>query len=126
MKKLCLSLGVLLLLGGCVSEAEINAKLARHIGQSEADLVREMGVPNRHYQTEGHTFLAYVKGYESTNGFSDNFGYPFGYGWGGYGYGFGWGGPMDYSADTVHYYCETDFDVFQGRVIGFSRHGNDC
>ena len=126
MKTSLISLAAVLLLGGCVSEAQINAELSRHIGQSEMQLVREMGVPNRHYQTEGHTFLAYIKGYESINGFSGGLGYPFGYGWGGYGYGFGWPGPVDYSANTMHYYCETDFDVYQGRVVGFSRHGDGC
>ncbi len=126
MKTSILSLAALLVLGGCVSEAQINAELSRHIGQSETQLVREMGVPNRHYSTGGHTFLAYIKGYQSTNAYSTGFGYPFGFGWGGYGYGYGWGGPIDYSADTVPYYCETDFDIVQERVVGFARHGNGC
>lgn len=130
MKKALLPLAALLLLAGCVSEADINAQLAKHIGQSEADLIRQMGVPNRHYTADGHSFLAYVKQYQEVQGFDagpaffPGYGYGFGYGFGGWGWG-GFGG-YDFPTDIVPYSCETDFDVAGGRVVGFARHGNDC
>jgi hypothetical protein len=128
MKHVLLAAVTVISLGGCVSEAEINAQLSRHIGQNEADLIREMGVPNRHYTAQGHTFLAYIKAYQEVEGFGASPGfYPYG-GWGGWGWGGwgGWGGGWGGPATVVPIACETDFDVVGGRVTGFARHGNDC
>jgi hypothetical protein len=131
MIKKLIPLVALLALGGCAyqTEAQINAELAHHIGQSETDLVREMGVPNRHFDSGGHHFLAYVSGHQEILSYNDGgFFYPgFGWGWGGpgwAGYG-GWGGGFG-SASVITYGCQTTFEIDAGRVIGFKRHGNDC
>lgn len=122
-----------LALSGCAeSEAQINAEMARHVGQSVTDLVRQMGVPNRHFGNKDHEFLAYVKNYQEIDGFGPDFGYGGfgygGYGFGGFGYGgfggWGWGG--GFPADIITYGCETDFEANSGRVVSFARHGNDC
>ena len=124
----------LLALSGCAfqTQAQLNAELARHVGQSETDLVREMGVPTRHFDTGGHRFLAYAKGYQQITGFpGDGFGFGYG-GWGGPwgtwggGYGYGFGGGFGGPAEVVSYGCETTFEIDSGRVTGVKRHGNDC
>jgi hypothetical protein len=137
MNKKLVPLLALLALGGCAyqTEAQINARMAAHIGQSETDLVRDMGVPNRTYASGGHHFLAYMTGHQEIESFNDGgFGYPgWGWGWGGWGYGGGgwgggwggWGGGFG-SATVTNYGCQTTFEVDAGRVIGFKRHGNAC
>jgi hypothetical protein len=124
----------LLALGGCAiqTEAQINAALARHVGESETDLVREMGVPTRHYDSAGHHFLAYISGHQEIDApYGPGFGYggygPWGgWGWGGYGPGFGYGPGWAFPSRIDSYSCETTFEVAAGRVVGFMRHGNAC
>jgi hypothetical protein len=134
MKRALIPMLALLALGGCAfqTEAQINAELSRHIGQSETDLVREMGVPTRHFLSGGHEFLAYATGHqtiEPEGGFGPGPFYPGwgggwgGWGWGGYGYGYGgWAGP----SNIITYGCETTFEIGDGKVLSFRRHGNDC
>lgn len=48
------------LLAGCVNQLAIRqARLAQLVGHSEGELVQQMGVPNRTYETEGVKYLAY-------------------------------------------------------------------
>jgi hypothetical protein len=134
LRKAAIPSAALLLLGGCAfqTEAQINAELSRHIGQTADQLVREMGVPNRSIETAGHhRFMAYVTGHQEIynwggygpgwGGWGGGWG---GWGWGGPGWGPGWGewGP----ADVITYGCQTTFELVGGRVIGFTRHGNAC
>ncbi len=135
MNKALIPLVAVLALGGCATEAQINAQLARHLGESETDLVREMGVPTRHLDSGGHRFLAYVEGYQEIYPPPDaGWGYPgWGGGWGGGGFGGwgwgGWAGPWGGWAgpsDVVSYGCETTFEIVGGRVASFARHGNGC
>ena len=119
----------LLALGGCAiqTEQQINAEMARHIGQSETDLVREMGVPTRSYDSAGHRFLAYYKGEQEVDNFGGGF-YGTGFsGWGGWGWGGGfYGGAFDGPSRITTHGCDTTFEVSDGRVLGFKRHGNAC
>lgn len=131
---------VLLALGGCTyqTEAQINAELARHVGQSETALVRQMGVPTRSFDSGGRRFLAYYKGDQQITSFTDSgFGGGFGYGpgfgyggWGGYGGFGGWGGwgfGGGFTDGTIRSLgCETTFEVTSGQVVRFTRHGNAC
>jgi hypothetical protein len=133
--KTLVPLVAVLALGGCAyqTEAQINAELSRHIGQSAADLVRDMGVPNRSIETAGgHRFMAYLTGHQEIYNWGGGYGYGYGgwggWGWGGPGWGPGWGGwgggwgP----SDVVNYGCQTTFELVGGRVTGFTRHGNAC
>lgn len=134
--RVALSLVLLASVGGCAfqTEQQINAELARHIGEPETDLVRDMGVPTRSYQSGGHRFLAYYKGEQQIDSFNGGFGGPGGggFGYGGYGGGFGYGGWGGwgfggFSQGTIYPYgCDTTFEVADSRVIGFKRHGNAC
>ena len=48
------------LLAGCVNQLALReARLRQFIGQPEAALVQQMGVPNRVYETGGVKYLAY-------------------------------------------------------------------
>ena len=48
------------LLAGCVNQLAVReARLRQFIGQPEAALVQQMGVPNRVYETGGVKYLAY-------------------------------------------------------------------
>jgi hypothetical protein len=112
------------LLAGCVNyEKEREAYLSTMVGLSEAELIQRMGVPKSTYEANGHKFLAYEHQSESYMS-EDDFGGGFGMmGMGGpYGFGepsFG-GGEVDVST------CQTVFDVVQGYVQSFSRHGDGC
>ena len=92
------------------------AATAAWVGQSEADLVRGLGVPTRTFEADGRRFLAYTEG-------STQIVPPFEpwYPWGYRGY-YGGGFP----AEVVQRVCETTFEVAGNRVTGFSLRGNAC
>ena len=123
----------LLALSGCAiqTEAQIKAQLDHHIGENEASLIRELGVPTRSFQSGGQRFLAYYTGYQQVDNFG-GFGGGFGGwgwrgGWGGWGGGWGPGGFNDWGpSNIISYGCETTYEVTGGHVMGWTRHGNDC
>jgi hypothetical protein len=91
--------------------------MAHFVGQSEADLVRQLGVPSRSYDVDGQRFLAYTeRRLDVTPGF-----YP-GPWWGPWG---PWGYPL-VPQQVVEYGCETTFDIAAGKVQSFTIRGNDC
>ncbi len=106
------------LLTGCVDQlAARQARFAQFVGHSEADLVRQMGVPNRTYETEGVKFLAFVEGRVEL--LQPLPAYPYGppyWAW----YGGGW------PPQVVNLTCETTFAVAQGVVQSFTMRGNAC
>jgi hypothetical protein len=51
--------GLPLLLLACAQGPTLAERLQVHVGQSEGDLVAELGVPVRSYDTEGRRFLQY-------------------------------------------------------------------
>lgn len=108
-----------LLLAGCVTEAQKAAALNATIGESETDLVRQLGVPTRSFETAGHRFLAYDTRHYSV---VPDYG-PWGY-WGGWP-GFGWSAPP-LPPGVVEYGCETTFEIDSGRVASWTRRGNSC
>ena len=107
-----------LLLGGCVNQlAQREAFLQQFVGKPEAELVQQVGVPTRTYETGGVKYLAYTESrvdlIPATPGFG--FGPPF---WGWYGGGF--------PPQAVNLVCETTFAVSGGTVRSFTLRGNAC
>lgn len=114
-------------LSGCaVPELQKKSVLQSMVGQSSVDVLRRFGVPNRNYQTQGHTFLSYVHTQENYSpggwGGGWNGGYGYGYGWGpGLG---SWGGGMPPSYSTSQ--CQTTFELENDRVTGWTLRGDGC
>ncbi len=111
---------MILLLTGCASfgdaRAEREAQLTGFIGQSEADLVRTLGVPSRQFEADGHRFLAYVdRRVELVPGSML---------WRPYRYGFGYG-PV-FPPQAIEQSCETTFEVVGGKVTSFALRGRGC
>ena len=89
------------------------------IGQNEVDLVRQMGVPTRAFEADGHRFLAYLtRRVDITPGTGPWA--PFWGRWGGGSYG------PDVPPEVVDYTCETTFEISGGKVQSFQRRGNAC
>lgn len=113
-----------LALAGCTTGPNRATVLNGLIGQNETELVHQMGVPTRTYDTPGHHFLAYAQ--RSVDYIP---GGPFfgGYGFGpGFGYGFGGLGYSAFPPEVIDRQCETTFDVTGGRVASWSLRGNAC
>ncbi|MDR3538637.1 MAG: hypothetical protein P4L71_19230 [Acetobacteraceae bacterium] len=106
------------MLAGCVNQLAIRqAHLAQFVGRSEGELVQQMGVPNRTYETEGVKYLAYDEG--GLQVLPPPPAYPYGpqfWAW----YGGGW------PPQVVNTLCETTFAVAQGVVRSFTLRGNAC
>ncbi len=120
MRRFPIFLIALPLLAGCVSLAELRAEreaqLGGFIGQSEADLVRALGVPSRQFESDGRRFLAYLdRRVDLVPGYM-----PFRP----YGYGFGYG--PGFPPQAIERSCETTFESVGGKVFGYSFRGNAC
>ena len=114
-------LAVLVLLGACTNHAleQRRAYLASFVGQSEADLVRQLGVPTRTFSLKDETFLAYDDRHlELLPGF-----YAGPPGWGPWspGWNWGWAPPI-----VIARGCESTFDIRDGKVVGLAMRGPDC
>jgi len=111
-------------LSGCgPSLQEREAAMQRFVGQPEAALVQQMGVPSRTYQADGVKFLAYgeqrldyAPGFYGGGPWGGSFGYP---GWYGYGY-------ATFPPAVVVRLCETTFEIVGGVVQRVSLRGNAC
>ncbi len=123
MKYACLI--ILALLGGCVDGgAARRAQANALVGQSEADLVRTLGVPTRTIETDGRRFLAYEdRRLDVLPGFGGGYG---GFGYGGFnrfgGLGFGAGVP----GEIIESGCDTTYELSGGRVQAWTLRGNGC
>lgn len=104
------------LLAGCVNQLAVRqAQLSQLIGQPEAALIQQIGVPDKTYEVGGLKYLAYVEqrvdimpGYPSYT--------PYFSGW--YGGGF--------PPQVINLVCETTFQVSEGKVKSFTLRGNGC
>jgi uncharacterized membrane protein len=107
-------------LAACVNyEQQEETYLSSMIGLTEDQLIERMGVPQQTYVANGHKFLAYNQ--TSTSYYSDP------------GFGFGMmGGPFDFGepdfggGEVDVTTCQTVFEIVNGHVQNFSRHGNGC
>ena len=107
-----------LALTACTDHQDRERSLTALVGQPEAELVRQMGVPNRSYETAGRKFVAYTQRQTVYFGASPFFGYGYGY--------FGPGAYTGFPAEVVERRCETTFEIGTGRVLSWTDRGNSC
>lgn len=106
----------------CAPRVDRRAYLSALVGQPETELIRQLGVPSRTYDTAGRRFVAYserrtgIYGGPFFGGVSGGFGY-FGGGYGLYG---------AFPAQVVERGCETTFELGEGRVLSWALRGNAC
>ncbi|HYZ62615.1 MAG TPA: hypothetical protein VE650_09180 [Acetobacteraceae bacterium] len=90
-------------LAGCNEWQQRRAALDGLLGQSETDLVRQLGAPTRTFEARGHRFLAYdVRAVTAVPG----------------GYGF--------APSVAEWSCEATFEVVNARVWSWSLRGYAC
>jgi hypothetical protein len=104
------------ILAACTNQlAARQAYLSQFVGQPEAAVVQQMGVPSRSIETGGVKYLAYdehrIDLVPSAPAFTPVF-----TGW--YGGGF--------PPQVVEWRCETTFEVTAGTVRAFTLRGNAC
>ena len=109
-----------LLLAGLVAAcgdqlAARRAYLSGFVGQPEAAVVQQMGVPSRSFETGGVKYLAYDENRIDVIPSFPTYS-PFYTGW--YGGGF--------PPQVVEWRCETTFEVAEGAVRAFTLRGNAC
>lgn len=104
------------LLGACTNGlAAREAYLNHFVGQPDAAVVRQMGVPSRTYETGGVKYLAYDEHRIDIIPGTPAYGPWF---MGAYGGGF--------PPQVVELKCETTFTVVSGVVKSFTLRGNAC
>ncbi len=133
MRKLLLVLPALFLVS-CAPGVDRRAYLATLVGQPEAEIVRQLGVPTRTFESGGRRFLAYVeqRGATAISGgpfLFGGYGYGSGYGSGfgpGFGPRFGYGYGGAFPTYVTERTCETTFEVAGDRVVSWALRGNSC
>jgi hypothetical protein len=108
-----------LALAACADPAAVarhQARLNALIGASETDLVRQIGVPSRSFDSDGHRFLAYSTSQVDIWPASPLIGF------GRYGYGYGGGFPPQ----VVQWRCDTTFELVDEHVVTWKQRGNNC
>ena len=105
-------LGLAALCAGCAPQgpSALDVKLAALVGHSEAELVRQWGVPDRTLDTGGHHFIAYVETRQDIVP-----GPMWGPPW------WGWSG-----SQVVTSRCEISFEIEAETVKGYSYRGGGC
>ncbi len=114
-----LTLAICLSIAACASGPDRRQVLASLVGQPETEVVRQLGVPNRSYETGGRKFIAYNE--RRTDLIPAG---PFFGGFGGFGYGYG--GFGGFPPQLIERGCETTFEVSGGRVVSWALQGNAC
>lgn len=113
MRRLILALP--LLLAACAQGPTLAQRLSTFIGQGEGELVSNLGVPVRTYETEGRRFLQFEQ--QSTVLVPGD---PWGYGY--YGFRRPWMTPSTYAVVR----CDITFALRAGRVESFTARGEGC
>jgi hypothetical protein len=112
-------LALALLLTGCVDElAKREAVLNQFVGHPEPELVQQLGVPTRTYETAGVKYLAYDESRVDLIPPLPPFGAGPWWVYGSYGGGF--------PPQVVTLTCETTFAVAGGVVKSYTLRGNAC
>jgi hypothetical protein len=111
------ALMLLPLLAACAVGPTLSQRLATFIGRGEGDLVAELGVPVRSYETEGRRFLQFERERTVAVSQPDPFFYP-----GPYRYR-PWIAPPQAYAQVR---CEITFALRDRRVESFTLNGQAC
>ncbi len=102
-------------LTGCTNTlAQRQARLTPLIGRPVGDLIQQLGVPNRTFETGGVKYLAYDQTHVQVLPGAPGAGF-----WSG-----GWGSGIP--PEIIQWRCETTFAVADGLVRSFALHGNGC
>ncbi|MGA3403991.1 MAG: hypothetical protein ABSC95_32690 [Acetobacteraceae bacterium] len=108
-----------LLLGGCVNQlAQRQAFLNQFVGHPDSELVQQLGVPTRTYETDGVKYLAYDESRVQIVPALPPYGPGPWWAYGGYGGGF--------PPQVVNLTCDTTFAVAGGVVKSYTLRGNAC
>ena len=109
------------LLAGCATPPPVDrqAEANKLVGQPEAEVVRQMGVPTRAFDADGYRFLAYLEHRVDVTPGRGPWA-PFWGWWGGGSYG------PDVAPAVMNYDCETTFEISGGKVQTFTLRGNAC
>ena len=102
----------------CGTGPDRRVVLSALVGQPETEVVRQLGVPSRSYETGGRKFIAYDERRTDlipAAPFIGGFGY-LGYGYGGFAF----------PPQVIDRGCETTLEVAGGRVVSWSLRGNAC
>ena len=107
------------LLAGCVDQlAQRQAYLNQFVGHPDSELVLQLGVPARTYETSGLKYLAYDESRVQIVPVLPPYGPGPWWAYGGYAGGF--------PPQVVKLTCETTFAVADGVVKSFTLRGNAC
>jgi hypothetical protein len=93
------------------------AMLQPLVGQSETEVVRQLGVPTRSFEADGHRFLAYMQRsvtVQPGTGAWESF------------WGLWWFHGPDVPPEIVDLVCETTFEISAGKVQSYQLRGNAC
>lgn len=112
---------LLLTLAACANPrlAERDAYLAQFVGQPEAEVVRQLGIPHRTLETGGSRFIAYLERRQEVARPLPMF-MPYNR----------FGGMMLSERalydQVVERFCEITFEIAAGKVAAYRFHGNGC
>lgn len=116
------SLLVLILgLSGCASGPSLQSRLAAYIGAPEAELVQNLGVPDKQIEVKGAKYLAYQIRYQAQT--TPVMPPPY---WGAGYWGPGWAWSPPFPQDVQVWACEVTFVLVDNKVQTFYLRGNDC
>lgn len=104
-------------LSGCAAGPSLQSRLAVYIGAPEAELVSNLGVPDRQIEVKGVKYLAYQVRYQTQTAPAMMPPPYWGPGW-------AWSPPMPQNVQV--WACEATFEVVDSKVRAFSLRGNDC
>ena len=111
-----LAASLALTLAACAAPGPtLEQRLATFVNRSESELVAQLGVPVRSYETEGRRFLLFEQ-----NSTVMVPGDPWAYGY--WGMRRPWAVPSSYAVVR----CEMTFALREGRVEGFTLRGEGC
>lgn len=118
MRALHATLLILPILAACTLAPDRRVVLNALMGQPETEAIRQLGVPDRSFESGGRRFLAFVdRSAESFGGGGFVGGYASRYG--------GFTG-IDAGPSVYERVCETTLEVAQGLVAAYSLRGNAC
>jgi len=113
-----------LLAASCATGPSVESRTASYIGDSKAQLVQTLGVPDKQITAGGADYLAYDRhhleftpGFGAFSGFGPWYGSPY------------YGGPIfdaGIPPQLIEQDCETTFLLRNDKVTSFTLRGNDC
>lgn len=115
-----------LLAAACATGPTLDQRLATFVGQGEGELVSNLGVPVRTYETDGRKFLQF-ESQRTVALLGSPYGYGPGFGGGFYGRRGGYFGGGGFAPTTyASVNCDVTFALRNDRVESFTYRGEGC